>query len=68
MGALARFARIFPFARPAAHRLKAEVHSLHGRTRAALAEARRSRVLAEKLGMKLEVVAAQRAEAEKQVS
>jgi hypothetical protein len=62
--ALGRFARLFPFASPAAHRLAAEVHALRGRRRAAFAELRRSRSLAEGLGMKLEVVAARRAESE----
>ncbi|MGH7295932.1 MAG: hypothetical protein ACRELB_13405, partial [Polyangiaceae bacterium] len=57
VGALARFSRLFPFARPATHRLRAEMHALRGRDGAALAELRRSRRLADGLGMKLEVVA-----------
>jgi tetratricopeptide (TPR) repeat protein/predicted Ser/Thr protein kinase len=58
--ALERFAGLFPLARPAAHRLRAAILSAQGRARAAAAELRASGELADRLGMKLEAVAARR--------
>ena len=58
--ALERFARLFPLARPAAHRLRAAILSAQGRAPAAAAELRASGELADRLGMKLEAVAARR--------
>ncbi|HTQ44027.1 MAG TPA: protein kinase [Polyangiaceae bacterium] len=52
--ALGRFARLFPFARPAWHRLRGETFAVRGREQAAGAELQESRRLAESLGMKLE--------------
>jgi tetratricopeptide (TPR) repeat protein/predicted Ser/Thr protein kinase len=60
--ALERFAAIFPFARPACRRWRGEILEASGRRSAALGELRASRIVAEQLGMKLEVMAARRAE------